>query len=102
MAKPCPVVDVELPKKILAGYAMLLREREREKKKIQCPSYGVEWLYKVLRSSGPGSPVFVGINVRLLFRSYGLFFGNEYSFLKRFLKVTNILVLRDSPCSLCG
>ena len=40
---------------------MLLRER---KKMIQ--SYEVEWLYKVLCSSGPGSPVFVGINVRLL------------------------------------
>jgi hypothetical protein len=42
--------------------------------------------------------VFVGINVRFLFRSYGFFFGNEYIFLKRFRKVTNMLVLRDSPC----
>jgi hypothetical protein len=30
VAKPCPVVDVELPKKILAGYAMLLRETEKK------------------------------------------------------------------------
>lgn len=38
----------------------------REKKRVQSPSYEVECLYRVLRSSGPGSPVFVGINVRLL------------------------------------
>lgn len=63
MAKPCPVVDVELPKKT----RRICDAVEREKKKlIQSPSYEVEWLYKVLCSSGPGSPVFVGINVRLL------------------------------------
>ena len=71
-------------------------EREKKIQEVRPVRWGV--CIKVLNSSGPGSPVFVGINVRFLFRSYGFFFGNEYIFLKRFREVTNILVLRDSPC----
>ena len=72
-AKPCPIVDVELPKKILAGYAMLLRERERKKRSGVRP---MRWSGCIngLRSSGPERrPVFVGINVRLLFPILWLF-----------------------------